>query len=470
MQSEESKSSTVLKINQSAFHLPNAPIEHCEKSGKGYLNSLGSQIILSSENVISSPRKSKLKTSHSSSSSDKRKSSSRKDKSLGDDILSSKSTKSHSPRSQKHKEPTAESLEYLNSIQSKTQFIEPKLEQKMLPFTPKPAQKELAEALYDYVTHEKNQLSFKKGDMINVSEKTGRWWVGELKGETGYVPSNCIQLISEKKTSPFILMPSPQIPKILQPQDLADQKDLESLLKWVTKGHLIEVEKLLEKNKVLALVRGKITDRSDRKFNNITAFQYAAWAWDVEMCEVILKYLDNKSSTEQLNLLETEHAKYSSHGAHYDHTLANTKMDEFIKNYAKWDAEKCKHHWQKEVGGTQRQYPAWLVYAMCEKGDKSVWARKVPKKLKFVRQYEQEHLKKWFDQEYNGGKLGYKWAYVRGCSNAVSKRTYYCAGVQTTAQHDREVSQSIMSIRHKVLLNLKTNLSSQSNNPMGREL
>ena len=70
---------------------------------------------------------------------------------------------------------------------------------------------------------------------------------------------------------------------------------------------------------------GTVTDLSDRTFNNITVFQYAAWALDIEMCEVILKYLDNASALSQLNSLETNPTKYSQYGAHYDITPLVTK-------------------------------------------------------------------------------------------------------------------------------------------------
>ena len=82
-------------------------------------------------------------------------------------------------------------------------------------------------------------------------------------------------------------------PKIFIPKDEQTKKDLAALLKWVTEGHLIEVEKLLQKNPELALMTGTVTDLSDRTFNNITVFQYAAWALDIGMWNLILKYLDN---------------------------------------------------------------------------------------------------------------------------------------------------------------------------------
>ena len=116
----------------------------------------------------------------------------------------------------------------------KTQTINPspliKPVTQPLPLPPKKPT-EQADALYDYTTQDSQQLSFKKGDKITILEKTGEWWFGELKGKKGYVPSNYIQLVTEKKTPAFSFLPPPQPQKTTQPQDLATQKDVASLLK-----------------------------------------------------------------------------------------------------------------------------------------------------------------------------------------------------------------------------------------------
>jgi len=57
-------------------------------------------------------------------------------------------------------------------------------------------------------------------------------------------------------------------------QDKINVYDLEVLLKWVTEGHLEEVEKLLKKNPSLGLGTRTITDLSNRTFNNITVLQF----------------------------------------------------------------------------------------------------------------------------------------------------------------------------------------------------
>ncbi len=244
-------------------------------------------------------------------------------------------------------------------------------------------------------------------------------------------------------------------------KDEKTQKNLASLLKWVTKGHLIEVEKLLNKNPQLVFKKGTVTDLSDRTFREITVFQYAAWACDIEMCELILNFLDNQSALDQLTDLEKNPNKYSDYGAHFDISLYTTKSKEYIKNYSSWDDDEREPYWQKEVGGGQRQFPAWLVYAMCEKGENVAWVKKDMKNMKITRQYEEEHLKWWFDKEYNGGKLGSTWGAYRGRLRSCAGGTGDCISsyfVGSVYGHDNQVGQSVKSAGNEALLSLKASL------------
>ena len=70
-----------------------------------------------------------------------------------------------------------------------------------------------------------------------------------------------------------------------------DPNELSALFKWVTEGHLLEVEKLLKKNPTLALGTLTVKDLSDRTFNHITVLQHAAWCLDEEMSNLVMGYL-----------------------------------------------------------------------------------------------------------------------------------------------------------------------------------
>jgi hypothetical protein len=51
-----------------------------------------------------------------------------------------------------------------------------------------------AKGLYDYVATCETELSFKEGDILNISEKDDSgWWFAELNGKTGFVPQNYVE-------------------------------------------------------------------------------------------------------------------------------------------------------------------------------------------------------------------------------------------------------------------------------------
>jgi len=53
-------------------------------------------------------------------------------------------------------------------------------------------------ALYNYQAQHEDELSFFKGSIINIVKKSGLdWWTGELNGQTGLLPSNYVQPLSE---------------------------------------------------------------------------------------------------------------------------------------------------------------------------------------------------------------------------------------------------------------------------------
>lgn len=55
-------------------------------------------------------------------------------------------------------------------------------------------------ALHDYVAQEDNELSFKKGDILNDvenEEDPDGWWTGTLNGNRGLFPHNFAKVLTE---------------------------------------------------------------------------------------------------------------------------------------------------------------------------------------------------------------------------------------------------------------------------------
>lgn len=48
-------------------------------------------------------------------------------------------------------------------------------------------------ALFDFYAQMPGDLSIRKNDLINILEKNGLWWKGELNNRIGYFPSNYVE-------------------------------------------------------------------------------------------------------------------------------------------------------------------------------------------------------------------------------------------------------------------------------------
>jgi len=63
------------------------------------------------------------------------------------------------------------------------------------PARPVPAQtKPQARAQWDFNSQNPDELSFKAGEIIIIHEQAGDWWRGEIRGRTGLLPANYVQL------------------------------------------------------------------------------------------------------------------------------------------------------------------------------------------------------------------------------------------------------------------------------------
>jgi TPR repeat protein len=244
---------------------------------------------------------------------------------------------------------------------------------------------------------------------------------------------------------------------------------LKAIFKWVTEGHLVEIKKLLDKNPKLALATGAVTDRSDRTFKGITVLQYAAWALDIEMCNVIIPYIGQENKTMQLNALSEAPERYSSHEKQYDMTPLITKTQTYINNYNNWDDNKCREYWQKEVGGEQRKCPAWLIYAWSEEGKDVAWVTQSFSRG-FKREYDKHRLDWWFTENYNSGRgVGSTWAVVRGMKSHVCyDRLRYTWWGPGWCGEDLKNHQGLKASRQEALESLKATSKNNSSMSVGK--
>ena len=53
-----------------------------------------------------------------------------------------------------------------------------------------------AVAIADYVAAKDNHLSFRQGSVINLREKNGEWWSGEMNGKIGWFPETFVNILT----------------------------------------------------------------------------------------------------------------------------------------------------------------------------------------------------------------------------------------------------------------------------------
>lgn len=56
--------------------------------------------------------------------------------------------------------------------------------------------------MYDYTAANQDELSFSKGQLINILDKTNPdWWKGEANRVTGLLPTNYVKMTTESDPS-----------------------------------------------------------------------------------------------------------------------------------------------------------------------------------------------------------------------------------------------------------------------------
>lgn len=140
------------------------------------------------------------------------------------------------------------------------------------------------------------------------------------------------------------------------------------LLLQVAKGQQDDAEATIKKNPNLLLEKEIVMDYSNRIFSKITPFQYALWALDRHMWEMILKYLPLKVAAKQLQELSEHGVTYvsSPNGKvitekHFNFTPLITALQEYIDTF---DDESVSR-WSIIVGSVQKNVPAHVAHEYC---------------------------------------------------------------------------------------------------------
>jgi len=143
---------------------------------------------------------------------------------------------------------------------------------------------------------------------------------------------------------------------------LVSQNEVNKLINLVMKGEETKAKTLIKNHPEILLQKGTGKDPAGRTFENITAFQYALWALDWYMWEMMLPHMDTSKAREQYDALMIYGTEY---GKQFDFNPLIEAIQTYIDKFDNWDKDQCRKHWGIEVGGAQRLLPMHVVQEYC---------------------------------------------------------------------------------------------------------
>ena len=261
---------------------------------------------------------------------------------------------------------------------------------------------------------------------------------------TGSLSALSIRPASQNR---YGLMPKPKIKRV-------NEQTLNRLLRFVVEGQQDQVERLIKTDSRLLLAAGTVTDLSGRKFEQITAFQYALWAWDWHLWKMIQKYLSPKAQAEQLAALES---KSTAHGKHFDLQPLIDVLQTYVdhaKEVWKYD-QRAVDYWCNKVSEAQKLLPVSVINEYCCQDrpfyHRSFTENSLPRTRQFYDQGD------WHSAELNGVVRG-----VRLNQPARQMKRAMILGSPAAVAMDIKALQSLLKIRTRQLEQLQSQLQSSS--------
>jgi hypothetical protein len=224
----------------------------------------------------------------------------------------------------------------------------------------------------------------------------------------------------------------------------------QKFLQLVVEGEQDQAEAMLRQTPEMALYSGTVTDLSGRTFNNITGFQYAVWALDSHMWEMIRKYLPVEAAREQVQGLETG-SWVAQHGKSASWQNLIDALAVFIDmcNKKQWDA--ADKQWRGAVGNAQQQLPVHVVNQYCHPNRSFSPCPNFNDQVPLPRNRGTDKGD-WFACEHNGSKLGKNcFAFGRGGSDEVKLAWWKWSDVSGLG-YRRDQTACVTYLNHKTQL------------------
>lgn len=150
---------------------------------------------------------------------------------------------------------------------------------------------------------------------------------------------------------------------------LSPEGKITRLLQHVAYGEQEEAEAMLKEDPGLLLQKTNVTDLSRRTFFQVTALQYALWALDWHMWNMLFSYFeDTKNAVKQIQEFETFGVEYLAPGAskpqhekHCNFSSMFDAMQNYLHNHTSSNYSQAKDDLCL-VGKLQRNLPAHVIH------------------------------------------------------------------------------------------------------------
>lgn len=268
----------------------------------------------------------------------------------------------------------------------------------------------------------------------------------------------------------------------------------EKLLLHVTHGGEEMVKKLLELTPYSHLhylvKRAAVIDYSGREFCRISAFQYALWAMDIHMLNLMLRCLQNaayirggytvaeeirKQLLAQYDEVMQKGINYTLEGiliqgeSHFDFQPLIRAIDFFSKGYRLWDWKQREQQWVNGVGKKQLLIPAHVAQEYC-RTDRALYPcpsfneENLPRSLEFYN-WRARCTESWWSKEGQTSNIGREFAMLRSThcqimavGASIQRHTGLCnAGI--SAKHDAKALTALSQVRINDVVRLRKRLS-----------
>lgn len=248
-------------------------------------------------------------------------------------------------------------------------------------------------------------------------------------------------------------LPSEIVKNVIVPKYiLLEEVQVPKFLRLVAEGEQERAEAMLQQTPELSLCYGNVTDLSQRRFNNITGFQYAVWALDWHMWTMLHKYLEPTKIKKQLNEM-ADSTWAAEHGEHASWQNLIDALDRFnllckASKYREADAE-----WIV-IGDAQQRLPAHVVNEYCHPNRPFYPCPNFNDPAPIPQRIHKVGSKDWFGTSCNRSILGIMYAFCRGHTSSVSKPPPHGEMVHKSVRIDRAALHELLIIRKNAQKNL----------------